>query len=179
MNNAEKNFRKFRKGPILLAVGFLAASCFGFFYVFKAINENKAVASEALLAWKAEETKRDEVRSLDKFLESVRDDRASLDGHFAQSSNAVPFLDSLEELGGLASAKSEVLSVEMPVGGSDLLVTLKAEGSFKSVYKFLELLENSPYALEFVSLDIGRVSKTDAAAGWEGFFKIKLLTFTP
>ena len=176
MKNDPKNFRKFKKGPLLASILFLAVSCFGFFYIFQKIKDNKMAATEALRAWTEKEVRQNELKSLDALLENIKEEMAMLDTHFAQSSNAVPFL---EELGEQTDASSEVLSVEATPDGSSLLVTLRAEGGFGSVYKFLELLENSPYELEFLALDIGRVIGADSAAEWEGFFKIKLLTFTP
>lgn len=179
MKNDQKSFRKFKKGPILLSLLFLALSCLGLFYVFQKINQNKTAATEALRIWAEEDARRNELKSLDAMLENIKKETAALDEHFAQKSNVVPFLDSLEELGTEAGASSEVLSVETTPNGSDLLISLEAEGSFRAVYKFLQLLENSPYELEFLALDMGRSSGGDSTAEWEGFFKIKLLTFTP
>jgi hypothetical protein len=179
MRNYEKSFRKFKKGPVLLALLFLALSCFGLWYVLKSISENKAVAKEALLVWEKEESRRNELKSLDAFISKTEADRAQLDLHFAQSSNVVPFLDSLEELGQLAGAKSEVMSVEVPKDGGGLVVAVEAKGNFGEVYKFLELLENSPYELEFLNADIGRTGEGETKAAWEGLFKIRLLTFMP
>ena len=179
MKNEEKNFRKFRKGPIFLAVLFFLAACAGFSYIFQKINEDKIVAQEVLGKWQAEDARRTEIKALEIFLENMKGERAALDLHFARSSNVVPFLDSLEELGRLAGAKPEVMSVATTADGTSLEVTVKALGSFESVYKFLELLENSDYQLEFLAMDLSRVSEESGSAGWEGFFRIKLLTFIP
>ncbi len=164
---------------MLVSTLFLAAACFGFFFLFQKINDNKTAATEALRLWSEEEAKRNELNSLDAMLENLKEEMATLDTHFAQSSNVVPFLDSLEELGELSGGSSEVLSVETTPDGAGLLITLKTEGGFGSVYKFLELLENSPYELEFLAVDIGRGSGEGVAAEWEGFLKLKLLTFIP
>lgn len=179
MKKGEKSFRKFRKGPVFFAVAFLLLSLAGLFFVYKKIGDNKIAAALTIAEWRAEYQKRQEIRTLNIFLENVREEREALDRHFARGSNVVPFLDSLEELGKLVGGRAQVLSVETPGEGKDLVVTLRTEGSFESVYKFLELLENSPYPLLFMNLDMSRLGEEGINANWEGLFKIKLLTFIP
>jgi hypothetical protein len=66
-----------------------------------------------------------------------------------------------------------------------LLVGVKVAGVFEAVYKFLTLLENSPYEIEFLSMDIHKTLVTDVAgksvggSTWEAILKIRLLTFIP
>lgn len=179
MTNEEKNFRKFKKGPIVAAAVFLVLACFALWYVLQEIQENKIAADEVLEVWRAEEIRRNELKSLQIFMKNTEAQRLSLDSHFALPSNVVPFLDTLESLGRQAGADAKVQNVETPGDGRTLVVTLRAEGSFEAVYKLLELFENSPYPLEFLALDLGSISEDNGGAGWEGLFKIRLLTFLP
>jgi hypothetical protein len=88
-------------------------------------------------------------------------------------SNIVPLLDAIEQLALRVKAKSEITSVDFSKDNNSLLLGIKASGSFVPIYKFLMLLENFPYELEFSSVDI---KKTDTQ--WEAVFKIKILSFT-
>jgi hypothetical protein len=178
MKITEKNFKKFRKGPVLIAAVFLLLACAAFYYEFQKIKENKTLAGETMRTWEAEENRRNELKSLEVFLENTQDKRAALDSHFGQSSNVVPFLDSLEDLGRAAGASPEVLSVEESKDKTSLLVSIRALGSFESVYKFLELLENSAYELDFEAMDLNKIGESGTAE-WEGLFRLKLLTFIP
>ncbi|MEI8175115.1 MAG: hypothetical protein WCG28_04155, partial [bacterium] len=101
--------------------------------------------------------------------------------HFAQSSNIVPFLDIIEGLATKVGTKAEVTSVDPLGDNAGLSVGMKASGSFSSVYKFITLLENSPYELEFVSMNIQKGIEADAKGNvsevWNAIFRLKLLSF--
>ena len=179
MPDLPKSFRKFKKVPFAISVVFLILSGLLFFLVFQKIDENKMSAREAEHAWQQEEARRLEIRSLDILLREAQADRTELDSHFARSSNVVPLLDSIEELARNVGADPEVVAVESPPGGKELFVIVRADGSFEAIYKFLELLENSPYELELITADIGRQGSADAVSGWQASFKMKLLGFIP
>lgn len=178
METNSKSFKKFKKTPLFLALAFLAVSVFVFFWLLHKINENKRLSAEARLEWLNEETRRYEIKSLDILLKDAEKEREELDAHFAQSSNIVPFLDSTQELAKKAGAASEIVSVDALKEDGELAVVMRAAGSFESVYKFLELLENSPYELEFATVDLKKTNEANSAK-WEAFFKIKLLSFIP
>ena len=65
------------------------------------------------------------------------------------------------------------------------MVAMEAKGSFPDLYKFLTLLENSPYELELIEVKFSRETepassdKTLSASAWNATFKIKLLSFIP
>ena len=44
-------------------------------------------------------------------------------------------------------------------------MAIKASGSFEALYKFLTLLENSPYELDFISMDIQKLGGEIVAMG--------------
>jgi hypothetical protein len=60
---------------------------------------------------------------------------------------------------------------------------MKASGTFNVLYRFLALLENSPYELEFIGVNMDNgvvldtVGKNVAASKWNAIFKVKLLSF--
>lgn len=177
-------FKKFKKIPLLMSIIFLTFSCFIFVFFYKKLNDNKIIAQEMQQEWQTEAARRDEIKYLAKSLKAIEAERNLLESHFAQSSNIVPFLDTIEQLGILARAKSEVVSVDIPKDKNVLLIDVKASGSFEALYKFLTLLENSPYELDFTAVNIQRINiqtmadKKFIPAEWEAAFKIKLLSFT-
>jgi hypothetical protein len=165
------------------AILFLCCAA-AFVFLYHNINSNNEKAQTDIRAWRAELDRRNDIRSLDRSLEGMKGDTARLQTHFAESSDVVPFLDTIEKLAPKAGAKAEVGSVIAGADNAALIVTLKASGSFESVYKFLTLLENSPYELDFISMDFHAIlpdasQKGGRALGWEAVFKIQLLSFIP
>ncbi len=179
MQGNSKSFKKFKKTPFFLSSLLLALSGAALFFLYQTIDENKKLAAEARAAWQKEEARRQEIKSLEIFLQDVEAERTELDAHFARSSNIVPFLDSIEELARRVGAEPEVVSVDPTPGGQGLGVVVRATGAFGSLYKFLELLENSPYELEFTMVDIGKISGAPAYGNWEAFLRMNLLSFLP
>jgi hypothetical protein len=127
--------------------------------------------------------RREEIRSLERSIKEIAPEREAIEAHFAQSSNIVPFLDTIEKLARDAGVKSEVRSVDIAEGTSELMVSLGTTGSFASMYRFIRLLENSPYELEITSFEIDQAGASagtlsGGAREWSGSFTVKLLSFT-
>lgn len=177
----QNSFRKFKKIPLVISTVLLMLSIFLFFFIYKNIQDSNKIFAETQAKWQQEESKRNELKSLERFLAMTKGDKTSLDSHFITSSDVVPFLDSIEKLAPQVKAKTEVTSVDISPGNTSLTVGIKASGTFEGLYKFLTLLENSPYQIEFVSMDMRRTSEginsKDAAPQWSAVFKIKLLSF--
>jgi hypothetical protein len=176
------NFKRFHKKPIVFSIIFFAFCCATLFFVYRQIKNNNQLSAAAQSSWQTEADSRAKLQSLDRSLKEVAAERAMLDSHFIQSSDVVPFLDMLEKVAPTVGAKVEVSSVDIAKDGSGLNVEVKATGRFESVYKFLMLLENSPYELSILSTDMSTsVSATPASAptpaDWTGDFRIKLLSF--
>jgi translation initiation factor IF-2 len=103
----------------------------------------------------------------------------------------VPFLDTLEGLATKVGIKAETASVDIAPDSLSLLVKINTSGSFEAIYKFLTLLENSPYELEFTGFDMQKEDSILATpdlvlnkdikkqnSKWRATFNIKLLSFT-
>ena len=118
---------------------------------------------------------------------AINGDQILLQSHFAESSNVVSFLDAIQNLAPSVGATAQIDSVDTGTNNSYFVVELEASGSFESVYKFLTLLENSPYELDFLSMDIHNANETNTPANikssklptWNANFKIQLLSFVP
>jgi len=172
-----------QKTRLFLSVIFFVFFCLAFVFLYRKIDGNNQKAEQNAIAWQIEERRRDEIKSLDHSLQMIADDRALLETHFAKSSDVVPFLDTIEKLAPEAGAKTGIDSVSTMADSAGLIVGLKASGSFEAIYKFLTLLENSPYELDFLSMDMHKLAvpdaldKTASNLGWEAVFKIQLLSF--
>ncbi len=183
MQNNLYSSQKFKKMPLFFSIMFLAFACFAFFFLYKEINDNKKISEKKQIEWQSEADRRDEIKLLEGSIKDISKEKTLLESHFAQSSDVVPFLSTIEQLALSIRAKIEVVSVDILKDNTGLLVGLKASGSFETIYKFLTLLENSPYELEFVSMDMQNLStqtvsnKKVVNRQWEAFFKVKLLSF--
>ena len=175
----------FQKIPLFLSIIFFVFFCFAFVFLYQKINDNNQKAEEGMITWQTETFRREETRTLDRSLKQMVDDKTQLETHFAKSSDVVPFLDTIEKLASKAGTVAEINSVDTGINSVGLLVGLKTSGSFEAIYKFLTLLENSPYELEFLSMDVHKLAPEIASDKkiknfkWEAIFKIQLLSFIP
>lgn len=155
-----------------------------FVFLYKKINDNNEKKQREAINLQTETRKRDDLASLHQSLEKNAPERALLENHFIKSSDIVPFLNMIEELAAKAGVAAQIDSIDANKNNSELTVGLKTSGSFELVYKFLTLLENSPYELDFISMDLhksyaGAPDKSVKSPGWEAVFKIQLLSFIP
>lgn len=169
-----------QKKQLIFSLLFFIISCFIFWFLYKNININKERAQLAEEKWHEEQTKKDSIKSVVTFLNTIESDRMSLENHFVKSSDVVPFLNMIEVVGNRAETKTEVISVDVSKENVSLVVDIKASGSFESIYKLIALLENSPYNLEFISANIKKNTIGELLQDknkWTATFKIKLLSF--
>jgi hypothetical protein len=176
----------FQKKSLILSIILFLFSCCIFIYLYTDINNKKEISQLAQEKWQTEDTQRESTRSLVNLIKETEPERTLLETHFVQSSNVVPFLDTIEKLAKETGVKAEVISVNPAKGNSSLMVEMKASGSFGTIYKLITLLENSPYDLEFASADMQNQNGGDLAAGknnkiktsqWTADFQIRLLSF--
>jgi Tfp pilus assembly protein PilN len=175
----------FQKIPLILSVIFLILFSVAFFLLYNETNDNNQKAQDSTTIYQTEANRRDEIRTLDLSLQKIESDRSLLETHFAKSSDIVPFLDTIEKLAPQVGAKAQVDSVSTQADNTNLVVGLTATGTFEQIYRFLTLLENSPYELDFLSMDIHKVAALDVtgksapSSAWEAVFKMQLLSFVP
>ena len=154
---------------------------FVFFYFFRAIKNNVEESKSKEGEWQTETLRRDEIKTLNNSIKVIEDKRNLLETHFAKSSDIVPFLDTIEELALKVNTKAEITSVNILEDHTGLSVGMKASGTFSGLYKFLTLLENSSYELDFISMNIQKGIESDTKnkiiPKWDAIFRIKLLSF--
>src|SRR3989344_2196179 len=179
----QNHLTKFKKIPLIISIILLGLSFAIFIFLYKQIQNNDRISGEMERQWLDEANKREEIKSLDLMLKTIESERALLDSHFIKSSDVVPFLNLVEQLAKDAGAGAEVILIDILKDNSGLVVGINAKGNFEALYKFLTLLENSPYELEIISMDLlqsqaGDITdKKNLPPQWSAIFKIKLLSF--
>lgn len=165
---------------LVCSIIFLAFFCYVFYFLYVQIITNDLTTKEIDAKWKAEFARREEIKSLEKALDTVSSEQSSLESHFVKSSDLVSFLNNMEDLGKGVSATAETTDLNLSSDKSTLVVRIKAEGNFESIYKFITLLENYPYQIEFSSLDVVKDSTDTASKSsvWKMEATINLLSFT-
>ena len=161
-----------------MAILLFVFACFLFFYLHKGIRRNEQVFMDAQSAWQREEQRLAEIRSIDRSIGMVQEEKLEFESHFANSLDIVPFLDDLEALARQAGAFAEVTSVKERPGDIGLDVSLRANGKFDAIYKMLRLIENSHYEIKVISSDM----QIDSIAGpessdWRAVFQLRLITY--
>lgn len=168
----------------VISIIFLVFSCFVFYFLYKEVSVNKKEFEENEIKWQQEFEKREAIKLQNDSIKKIEDENNALEKHFAESSNIVPFLDTIESFGTKLDVNTEVTLVEIPKDSDGLVVGINVSGSFENIYRFLLLLENSQYELETITFDIEKqeVSKEDLKNKknfkWQASFKMKLLSFT-
>src|SRR3989344_7773090 len=96
----QKIQNSFSKILFLFSIVFFCISIIIFLFFFQEIKNNDKESQMKELEWQTEAKERSEIRTLDNLVKTIKSERVQLETHFAQSSDIVPFLDTIE---GLAS----------------------------------------------------------------------------
>lgn len=169
----------FQKILLPLSVILFLVFCYSSYFLYNETKRNDLLAIDTDIKWQAEARYQEEIISLNQGIKMIEQEKKEIEEHFVSPSDLVPFLDTLEELALKVGITAETTSVDLSSDGSSLLVGLKTEGNFGSVYKFLTLLENSPYELEFSSVNLSKktIQNIGGNSSWQAEFGIKLLSF--
>ncbi len=176
---------KFPTTSLFVSVAIFLISMCGFLYLYKEINQNNQAWQMKDTEWRTETLRRENIKKLDDSVKMIEGERMALSTHFAESTDVVPFLDSLEGLAKKTTTKAEITSVDIQEGQSGLYVGMKASGTFNNIYKLLTLIENSHYEIEFLAVDLHKETtateegKTPPIPTWNAAFKMKLISFLP
>lgn len=161
---------------LILSLLFTIISCLIFYFFYNEILENKKSTEVLYNEWKTEENRREIIKSLDRTISKIQDKKSKIESHFVSSSDVVPFLDFFEKSAFLVNAKSEVSSVSIPNDNSTINVSLNVNGTFDSIYKYVNLIENAPYELQINSFTLNKIGNPNI---WNLNLQIKLLSFIP
>jgi len=167
-----KNFTQ--KKQLVFAIIFFIITLPSLLFFYTNINVQEIASGQKLTEWRVEAARRDEIKFLDSSMKKIEGEKAMLETHFVQISNPVPFLGTLDKLAKSVNTEYTVSSFDASPDGTSLIVVMNATGNFEAFYKFLTLLENVSYDIEFVSIDMKKETDTNK---WSAAIKIKLLTF--
>jgi hypothetical protein len=179
---------KLKKILIIIPIGLFLFFSILFLFLLKETKKNVEISKQAEINIQEETLAREEAKEFNNFFASIEKEKALFETHFVQNSDVVPFLNAIEKIAGSVGVKAEVSLIEVAKDNTGLILGMKSEGNFEQIYKFLLLLENSPYELEFISVEmhsssIGDIENLEENKNetkknqWEAIFKIKLLSF--
>ena len=174
---------KLKKISLSISFIVLLIFCSLFLFLFREIKNNIKISKESEVNLQKELVKREEMKNFDISFKTIKEDKDLFETHFVQSSDIVPFLNKIEKMASSVGIKTEVSLIEVSKDNTGLLLEMKVIGSFSQIYKFLTLLENSSYELEFISVDMRSLVKEDInkknikKIEWEANLKIKLISF--
>jgi hypothetical protein len=173
---------KFKKNSLALSIIVFLIFCGLFSFLYQGIENNLKISKETQVSLQQEAEKRQQVKDFNDSFKLIEKDKTLFETHFAQSSDIVPFLNTIEKMASSVGTKSEVSAIKVAEDGTGLILEMKDTGRFSQVYKFIMLLENSPYELEFTSVLMHTgTDDTDKnntkGSGWEATLKMKLVSF--
>ncbi len=170
------NSQKFYLAFAVVFFGFFVVVCY---FLYSQIEDNLSATKVDEDKWYEEFSRREEIKLLDRAVKNIQKESEQIDSHFVRNSDVVPFLNTIESLAPKVGAQAETTSVDISTDKSSLLVDIKVTGGFSSIYRFVKLLENSPYQLEFSNVDIYQkdVIGSNKLPVWEAEISIKILSF--
>ena len=116
----------------------------------------------------------EEERGIAITLREASDRIKLLDSFFIKEGSDIIFIEQVENLAKIAGVLLEINSVSPDTGA--LRMSLKAEGTFSSLYHFLLMIEALPYQIQISDVEV-LGGKEDGK--WESLFNIKLLNYLP
>ena len=164
---------------LIVSIIVFIAICFTFFFFYREIENNIKISEQLQADLQKEISKREEIKDFNESFKLIENEKNLFETHFVQRSNVVPFLNKIEDMGKGVGTKAEVSSIEIANDNTGLIMQMKDVGTFSRVYKFITLLENSPYELEFNSINMysGSTDLKTKESLWEASFTIKLVSF--
>jgi arginine utilization protein RocB len=129
------------------------------FFFFKIIANKNEHTSSVLVNLANKMAKRENIDTLKKKIEEVKQTQEKINEHFVDSTKIDSFVDYLEKLGTSGSTEVKVESFELSVADKNTLqVKLSTKGTFSNVMRTMMLLENTPYhvaeRIRFLKSDI-------------------------
>ncbi len=121
---------------------------------------------------------------LKKNLANAKDKEQILLAHFAEADNSVPFFNTIEGYGKSTGVAVKFDTASIPKDATRFDVTISFKGSFSGVYRFLSLLEASPYEIRIINtqlqanlIDVPVSKKTSIPqVQWGGTISLSLLS---
>jgi hypothetical protein len=173
----KKNILSFCIAIALFCIGGL-----GYFFMYFTITSVVAETSTILAEVDKAEEKNQELVTLKKTISTSEEDRQTLSSYFVTDDTIVIFLENLEALGATSNTEVKISSVTQNTEDKKLSVAISSVGGFGNVFRFLELIEQVPYATEVKTLSLATrddpVSTTENPSKlWEADIQIELTSY--
>lgn len=147
--------------------------------LFKEIKSN----SQALFVEKNKiihlKKEREKLKEISDIYKAFQEDLNKIEASFVDSEFPVELINFLEKNGDASQVKLEILSVTKQSEKEDpwpsLLVQLSVTGEFVNFLKFLTKLENSPYLIEVLDLNIMKSVERETEPGKIALPQIKTI----
>jgi len=120
--------------------------------------------------------KREKLQELENFYKTYQSDYNKIENLFIDSQSPIEFIQFLEQTATNSGVQLEILSTKISQKTKEdfwpsLSFQLSLSGDFPDFLKFLRKLENSPYLIEFLDLNIKKESKIKAELSIKVFSK--------
>lgn len=167
----------------LIAANILGASWFGLM-LYQIFGERGRTAA-ALTELATEQKREENLRELSGALSQTEREREIIGKYFVDLKGSAKFLEELQTFGRSAGAPMRLENVDVE-DKSTLRVDFSVNGAFGDVYRLIELLEATPYAIKIQTMNLSKISvslddkkaKEKSGSGlWSGTFSIRLLSF--
>jgi len=152
----------------LIGIGF-------FVYLYISIDGMMTEASYLRGDRTAADTKSSTISGAEKMLVDTAAKRKTLDSYFVPVDGSVDFIDYLESLGKKANTTFSIQNIDVIPGPATdfkdtLSIELRIAGSWQGILQTLALLEEAPYQITLISLNMNRFDTTvgkKTTTGWQ------------
>lgn len=119
------------------------------------------------------------LKAFEKILDERRSDREVIENLFIGEKEIVRFIEDLEEAGRTSGVGLEVQSAALAPGPKELgpSFRLSAAGDFKTLFRYLLLVENLPYETAWEQITLQKTAAEGKAPSWSGLYTLKLLSY--
>ncbi len=119
------------------------------------------------------------INVIEGFLEKTASDRIIISQGFIGNDDLLRFIEDIEKVGNESGIEVNVESASLAAGNSKLgpSFRLRAQGNFSQVFKYMLLLENTPYEISFEDISFTSSAGEKGKKNWLGTFVIRLLSY--
>ena len=154
-----------------------------FIYSFNVIKSSANKTGEGLTKIDQVNQKNLELNTIKKTIIATEEDRNKLAAYFVSDKSIVGFLEYIESLGETTNTEASIEAVDIGVETNTLIVSVKTIGTFSSVMRYVDLVENMPYRIEINNFTLTtKDSLSDTVLvvpEWEADITFKLISYLP
>jgi len=164
---------------VVTAICVSAGVLYGF--ILYKIYDEKGQAEKMLVTLSSELKREQSLQNISSMLKEISAERAKIESYFVDIKGSAGFLEKLQDFGEKAKVSISLDNVDIE-DKSALRIDFSANGTFGEVYRLLQILETTPYAIEVRSVNLNKVNISAQGGNksgnlWSGSFSIRLLSF--